>query len=197
MDLTSTDYSWTVDLVVGLLILVSAYFAMVRGVIREMLALLSWALAFFAAFAFAPMLQPLLNSLPVLGSYLARECSLAMVVAFVIVFGVALIGAGILFWSMSGYIRNTALSLFDQGVGFIYGALRGLILAAVIFIAYQAIIPKDDRYAFVEGAATIGVVSATAEIIRSIVPDSVPGWLESRVNALMEDCGEASTLLPE
>ncbi|MEO1330993.1 MAG: CvpA family protein [Pseudomonadota bacterium] len=193
MDLTSTDFAWVIDALVGVLVIVSAYLAMVRGAIRELFALLSWAAAFFAAFAFAPMLQPMLTGLPGIGGYL-RDCNLSMVVAFVIVFGVALIATGILIWVFSGTIRNTALSLFDQGVGFIYGALRGLVLVAVIYIAYQQIVLEADRYQFIENAYTIGVVQATAEIIQSIVPDEVPAWLEGRVNALMDQCGAASDL---
>lgn len=192
MDLTSTDFAWVVDALVGVLVLVSAYLAMVRGFIRELFALGSWALAFFAAFAFAPMLQPVLATLPAVGTYL-RDCNIAMVVAFVIVFGIALIAAGMLIWIFSGSIRNTALSLFDQGMGFIYGALRGLVLVAVIYIAYQQIVPQTDRYQFVESAQTIGVVQSTADVIRAIVPDQVPAWLEGRVNALMLECGGAGT----
>ncbi len=192
-DLSSTDFSWVVDVLIGLLVIVSAYLAMVRGLIRELLALGSWAVAFFAAFAFAPMLQPVLTGAPVIGSYLREDCNLSMVVAFVIVFGVALVAAGVLIWILSGSIRNTALSLFDQGAGFIYGALRGLVLVAVIYIAYQEIIPPDDRYGFVQNAYTIGVVESAAEIIRSIVPNEVPGFLKARVDALMEECGAAAS----
>ncbi|MCI4661402.1 MAG: CvpA family protein [Neomegalonema sp.] len=189
MDLTSSDLSWVVDVAVVLLVLVSAYLAMTRGVIRELFALLSWAAAFFAAFAFAAAIQPLLMDLPVVGPKLAANCGLSMVVAFVIVFGIALIITSILIWLFSGQIRSTALSVFDQGLGFIYGAVRGLVLVAVIFIAYQRAVPEGDQYAMIQNAATIGVVQQAASIIEGMMPEEIPDWLRSRVDGLLSECG--------
>ena len=97
MDWTSNDFAWVIDVVVGALIVVSAYLAMVRGLLREMFALLSWAIAFVAAFALAPLAQPLLGDIPAVGPYL-RECPFSMLAAFVIVFGLALMAASIVLW---------------------------------------------------------------------------------------------------
>lgn len=197
MDLTTTDFTWVVDIVVILLVVVSAYLAMLRGVIRELFALLSWAVAFFAAFALAPLAQPFLNSLPVVGPFLA-DCQLSMLAAFVVVFGIALLATGLIIWVFSGNIRSTSLSLFDQSIGFIFGALRGLVLVAVVYIAYLQIVPTTDQYAFVENAMTIDVVRQAADIVRALVPDEVPGWLESRVNQLMGECDvDESGVAPE
>lgn len=189
MDLTSTDFAWVVDATVIVLLLVSAYLAMVRGLMRELLALASWVAAFFLAFLLAPAVQPAMAALPGVGGFL-EECQFGMLAGFVVVFGVALIGTAILIWLFSGSIRNTALSVADQATGFIFGVLRGLVLVAVIYIAYQQIVPAADQYAFVENALTVDVVKQSADAVRVFVPDEVPGWLESRVNQLMGACGE-------
>lgn len=187
-DLSSTDFAWVVDAVVGVLILVSAYLALVRGFIRELFALASWVVAFFAAFAFAPLLQPALAGLPVIGPHMA-DCQVSMLVAFVAVFGIALIATGLVIWLFSGAIQDSAIGIVDSGLGFVYGALRGLVLVAVIYIAYQQIVPDAEQYAFVERANSIELVRGAADIIRSIMPSEVPEWLESRVNQLMGECG--------
>ncbi|MEO1291757.1 MAG: CvpA family protein [Pseudomonadota bacterium] len=187
--MSSTNLSLAVDIVVVILVIISAYLAMVRGFVREMFALLSWAAAFFAAFAFAAALQPMLKELPAVGTRLAESCGLSMAVAFVIVFGITLILTSIIIWLFSGSIRNTALSFFDQGVGFVYGALRGLVLVAVLFIAYEKTVPKTDQYAFVEQAATISVVRDAAGLIETMMPDEIPGWLQTRVDTLLAECG--------
>ena len=50
-----------VDLVAGLLVLISAYLAYVRGMTREVLAIGGWLIAGLAALYLAPMVKPLLE----------------------------------------------------------------------------------------------------------------------------------------
>ncbi len=185
------EFAWVVDALVGVLVIVSAYLAMVRGLVRELLALASWVVAFFAAFFFAPTVQPMLGDIPGIGSTLS-DCQVGMLVAFILVFGVALIITGIVVWLVSGPTRNSAASVLDQGLGFIYGALRGLVLVAVIFIAYEEIVPDTDRFAFVNEAFSIGVVREVAEIITGLVPEDMPAWLSGRVDQMMGVCPDAN-----
>ncbi|MEL6277841.1 MAG: CvpA family protein [Pseudomonadota bacterium] len=189
MDLNSSELSWIVDVLVGLLVLISAYLAMVRGIIREIFALASWAIAFVAAFLLAPSLHPALAELPAVGVYM-ENCQVAMLVAFVIIFGLALIASGLIIWIFTGSGRNSALSIFDQGMGFIYGGIRGLALVAVVYIAYELVVGPDTSYAFVDNAATIGIVQATADVLRGFVPDQMPAFLDAQINQLMGECGE-------
>lgn len=182
------EFAWAVDALVGVLILVSAYLAMVRGLVRELFALASWAVAFFAAFFFAPSLQPMLADLPAVGSVLS-DCPIAMVVAFIIVFGLTLIVTGAIIWMFSGGMRDSGVGVVDQGLGFIYGALRGLVLVAVIYIAYQQIVPESEEYAFVENAYSIGFVKELAETIQSMLPEDPPDWFRERAEQLMGQCG--------
>lgn len=195
MDLTTSEFSWIVDVVVGLLVLISAYLAMVRGIIREIFALASWAIAFVAAFLLAPSLKPALADIPGVGVYM-ENCQIAMLVAFVIIFGLALIASGIVIWALTGRARNSALSIFDQGLGFIYGGIRGLALVAVVYIAYEQIVGPDARPAIVESAATIGVVQASADLVRDLVPDQMPSFLDAQIKELMGECGDQAGLAP-
>lgn len=183
------EFAWAVDALVGVLILVSAYLAMVRGLVRELFALASWAVAFFAAFFFAPSLQPSLAQLPVVGDAL-DDCRISMLVAFIVVFGLTLIVTGLIIWMFSGGMRDSGVGVVDQGLGFIYGALRGLVLVAVIYIAYKQIVPPTEEYAFVESAYSIGFVRDFAETIQSWLPDEWPDWFKDRVDQLMGECGE-------
>ena len=198
-----------VDAAVGVLVIVSAYLAMVRGFIREMFALASWIIAFFAALFFAPFVKPALVGLPVVGELL-ESCEVQALVAFIIVFGLALIVAGLVFFMFSGPTRNTTASVLDQGLGFMYGALRGLVLVAVIYVAYVKIVPQDQRQgpgAAVEGALTAGdplpeldpdgplgnlysakFVRPIAEFLWSRTPSEMPDFLRERAEELTGKC---------
>ena len=189
MDLNSTDFAWAVDLLVVVLIVVSAYLAMVRGVFRELFSLLSWVVAFIAAFAFAPSARPLVLDIPGVGGFL-KDCQLSMIASFLFVFGIALLISSILLWLFTGRRDgHSVIDLADQIGGFIFGALRGLVLVSVIYIVYELVVPATDQYAFIENAATIDVLRQSADMVRAFAPDEVPGWLENRIDQLIGACG--------
>lgn len=186
-----SEYAWAVDALVIVLLIISAYLAMVRGFFREIFALASWIIAFLAAFFLAPTVQPLLADIPGLGGWLS-DCEGGMLAAFIIVFGAALIVTGLIIWLFSSPTRNTAVSVIDQGLGFIYGALRGLILVAVLLIAYQEIVKSDaDRLDMIEAAAVYPYVEGAADVVRSLAPERMPAWLTDRLEQMKSDC-EAS-----
>lgn len=216
---------------VGLLVILSAYLAMVRGFIREMLALVSWIIAFFTAIYVGPMLKEPIGALPVVGDFL-KNCQVLSFVALVVVFGLTLIALGLLYYMLSGPSRtrrggadggpvfsgagrNTRASILDQGLGFIYGALRGLVLVAVIYIAYVTVSPEKtlaSGSAAVAGEATTGqtapeapqlprgqhdivrdagatkFVRPVAEFIWKQTPEEMPTWLAQQAEALLGDC---------
>ncbi len=180
-------FAWAVDAVVVVLIIISAYLAMVRGLVRELFALASWVVAFVAAFAFAPSVELLLPDIPALGQFLSR-CEARLLLAFVLVFGASLIVTGVLLWIMSGPTTNSTVGAVDQGLGFVYGALRGLVLVAVVYIAYRNIAESSGPYAFVENAFTIGIVDEAADVLSSLLPSEMPEWFKERVQAMMQTC---------
>lgn len=190
MELQASDFAWVVDGIVGVLIVVSAYLAMVRGLFREIFALASWAIAFAAAFVLAPLLQPSLDQLPAVGPYLA-DCAFAMIAAGAIIFVLALIATSIVIWAFGGTIRNPTFSIVDQVAGFIFGAIRGLVLVAVIYLLYEMVVPSAERagqFAFVEEALTIDLVKQSAAFIDELTPDEIPGWFEGQVDRLLREC---------
>jgi len=63
---------WMIDLGVVVIVLVSALLAYTRGFTRELFAIGGWILAALLAFYFAPLLEPLIRELPVIGGFLAK-----------------------------------------------------------------------------------------------------------------------------
>lgn len=183
------DFAWVVDAAVIALVIISAYLAMVRGLMRELFALASWVIAFVAAFYFAPIVKPFVPQIPGLGGELSG-CEALLLLSFVIVFGLSLIVTGVLFWFLSGPTTNAAVGAVDQGLGFVYGAVRGLVLVAVIYILYTQIARSAGDYAFVEQAFTIGVVRDAADMLLSFQPSEMPEWFKERVTTMMDSCAD-------
>lgn len=182
------DFAWVVDAVIIGLIVISAYLAMVRGLMRELLALLSWVVAFVAAFSLAPSVKPLLPTDPGFQVFLSN-CEMMLLVSFVLVFGLSLIVTGAAFWMLSGPTTNSKIGLADQTLGFIYGALRGLVLVAVVYIGYQQIAQSYPEYNFVDSAFTISIVQDAANVLANLLPaGEMPGWLAERIAVMMSEC---------
>ncbi|MCI4666102.1 MAG: CvpA family protein [Neomegalonema sp.] len=204
--------SLIIDVVVIVLIIMSAVLAMVRGFVREMFALVSWIAAFFAALFLAPIAKPLLTKIPGVGDLL-KSCDVLAFVSFIVVFGIALIIAGLVFYLFSGPTRNSSAGVLNQGLGFMYGAIRGLVLVAVVFIAYVKIVPQPDSRSATppasvtapEGAAraplpkvdptshvgktyTLRFVRPVAEFLWSKTPKDMPEPLRRRAEELTGNC---------
>ena len=128
-----------VDAGVAIIILVSGVLAYSRGFVREAMAIVGWIGATIVAFIFADQVEPLVRQIPVLGGFIGDSCELAIIAAFAAVFAVALVVVSIFKPLFSSVIQRSALGGIDQGLGFFFGVLRGILLIAVAFFVYDTI----------------------------------------------------------
>lgn len=177
-----------VDGGVALVVLLSAILAYSRGLTRELLSIVGWVVAAIAAFALAPLLEPLLHEAPVIGEYIRKSCTLSAIAGFVVVFALALIVVSLFTPVFANAVSRSALGSVDSGLGFIYGAARGLLLVAVAYLLYDQLVPSDDQFEIVANSLSHGVVSDAAAAIQSEIPAEMPEWLGSRIDGLMGKC---------
>ncbi len=118
-------------------IVLSAILAYSRGFVREAMAIAGWVGAAILAFLFAPTVQPLVKEIPVLNNFLADNCELSIVAAFAGVFALGLIVASLFTPLFSSVVQRSALGGVDQGLGFLFGVARGVLLIAVAFFVYD------------------------------------------------------------
>lgn len=180
------------DAVVLLIVMISAFLAYSRGLTREALAIGGWIVAAMAAFYFAPLVDPLVREIPVVGDFLRSSCTLAALASFVAVFAVALVLLSIFTPLVSGLIRDSAIGPIDRGLGFVFGAARGVVLVAVLYMLYDLVAPADQRLAVIDAAQSVRLIGDTAELLRANAPTEMPDWLGSRIDRLMAGCGEGA-----
>lgn len=116
------------DIVVLSLLAGSALWGVMRGLVREVVALGAWLLAFAATRTLAPGVA---GWLPGLDSPGLRHAA-----AMVLVFVVVLLAAGVLGRVFSGLVKMAGLGLYDRLLGLFFGALRGV--AAVVALTLLA-----------------------------------------------------------
>lgn len=109
-----------------------------RGLVYEVLSLLGWVAAFFAAQWFAPQVAVLLPMTS------ASE-SVRYAAAFVLVFIAAVFTAGLLTFLIKKLIESVGLRPVDRTLGTAFGLLRGVLvlLAATVVIGMTSLNTRD------------------------------------------------------
>ncbi|MEX6505044.1 CvpA family protein [Jiella sp. M17.18] len=125
------------DAILFAIMLVSALLAMVRGFSREVLSVVSWLVAAAAAYFFYKPLTP----------YAAQYISshtVAMVAAAAVVFLVTLIIVSFITLRIADFIIDSRIGALDRVLGFIFGAVRGLLLVVVAMLFFNWLAPQNQ-----------------------------------------------------
>ena len=133
-----------VDAGVAIIVLLSGVLAYSRGFVREAMAIIGWIGATVVAFIFADQVEPLVRQIPIVGDFIGDSCELAIIAAFAAVFAVALVVVSIFTPLFSSVVQRSALGGIDQGLGFFFGVLRGILLVAVAFFVYDTIFATQE-----------------------------------------------------
>lgn len=176
-----------IDAGVAVIIVLSAVLAYSRGFVREAMAIAGWVGAAILAFIFAPTAQPLVKEIPVLGDFLGDSCELSIIAAFAAVFAVGLILASLFTPLFSSVVQRSALGGLDQGLGFLFGVLRGILLVGVAFLVYDRAVAANT-VPMVDNSRSAKIFASFQANIDAAVPDDAPGWIVTRYNDLTAAC---------
>lgn len=181
-----------VDGVVALVVVVSAILAYSRGLVRELLAILGWVAAAVLAFVLAPAAEPLMREIPYLGNILGDSCELTIIAAFAAVFAVVLMVVALFTPVFSGLIRNSALGGIDQGLGFFFGVLRGIILVAVALLVFERAVPPGT-VEMIDNSRSAAIFGRIQTSITDAMPENAPNWIVERYEELVGSCAASRT----
>lgn len=184
-----------IDAVAAGVIVLSSILAYSRGLVREAMAIAGWVGAAVLAFIFAPQVQPLVRELPVVGEFLADSCELSIIAAFATVFAIGLILAALFTPLFSSVVQRSALGGIDQGLGFLFGVLRGIVLVVVAFIVYDRAVGPNST-SMVDDSRTAKVIASFQANIDNSIPTDAPGWIVNRYEQLVSICGTPATPIP-
>ncbi len=176
-----------VDGIVAVVVVLSAVLAYSRGFVREALAIGGWVAAAVVAFIFAPNVHPLVNEIPVVSDFLAGSCELAMILAFALVFAAALIVVSLFTPVFSSAVQNSAVSGVDQGLGFLFGVARGLLLVIVALVVYDRLV-IGDPIPMVDESRTALLFAEVQDRINEAIPEEAPRWIVGRYEELISQC---------
>jgi membrane protein required for colicin V production len=158
------------DLGVIVIVLISALLAMVRGFTREVLAIASWGAAAVAAIYLHPYV------LPYVKPYISKD-AVAIAVSAAIVFFVTLILVSVITVKISDAILDSKVGPLDRSLGFVFGAVRGILLCVIAFVFFNWLVPEKSQPEWVKDARMKPVLQSTGEDLIAMLPDDPEGLL--------------------
>lgn len=154
------------DLVVIVVILLSAIFALVRGFVHEVLAVGAWLGAALATLFAFPFAQPFTRQ------YIAIPL-VADIATGAAIFLVVLVALSILTHWISGKVQESSLGPLDRSLGLLFGLARGAILVCLAWIFLVYIMPRQDHPRWINEARSLPLVEQGAGILLALVPRSL------------------------
>ena len=120
------------DIIVLVLIGGGAVIGCLRGFVTEILSLFAWAAAIFA-------LKMLHTPATVLLTGVTHSQGGAAVLAFLLVFGVTFLAGKLIAGALGRRTRQSVLGPVDRLLGLGFGALKGLLMATVLFLGVNLV----------------------------------------------------------
>lgn len=154
------------DVILVIIMLLSGFLAMLRGLTREILSILSWAVA-----ALASLLA--LNYKEWARGFVDQKMHVVADVALVaVVFIVVLLVVEFATLQLSNKVLDSRVGALDRTLGFIFGLVRGLLLVVICYELFNLIVPREKLPPWVMEARSLPVIERTGEAIISLLPDN-------------------------
>jgi len=173
--------SWNmVDLAVLGVVLASGLLALIRGFVREAVALTVWLGASAAAVYLYPLFKPWVHH------HIKTEL-VADAATSVGVFCAALVILIPLGHVVSGLVRGRALTSIDRSLGFVFGLMRGALVVCLLFLLTLWIWPdKEKEPDILAQAKTRPLMQAGAEVLKTFLPKEDMDKAQKSMNAVSQ-----------
>ena len=153
-----------VDLAILVIVAVSALISLIRGLIREVLSLISWILALWVALTFSRGLAALFESQITIPSG-------RLTIAFVVLFVGTLLITGIINFLIGKLVAQTGLTGTDRALGSLFGIARGIAMVLVLVVlAGLTPLPEDPWWV---GSIFLGHFESAALWVVNYMPPDV------------------------
>ena len=174
-----------IDILVALIVALSALLAFSRGAARELLGIGAWGGAGIAAFFAFPYTKPIARDL-------ISSMLIADVVAAVAVFVIVLAILTIINQMISGRIQRSRGGALDRTLGLIFGILRGGVLVCIAYMLFSAVVERSEWPPWVDEARTLPYIMQGVAALREVVPEEIAGEGARHIEETLKDGRERS-----
>jgi membrane protein required for colicin V production len=162
------------DIILLVVMLISALLAMVRGFMREVLSIASWAAAAIVTVWAYPKLKPIALQ------YVTND-----IVASAAAIGIAFLGTllivSIITIKISDMVLDSRVGALDRTLGFLFGLARGLVIVVVAFLFFAWLVPDRSQPDWVKNAKSKVVLQGTGQWLMSMLPEDPESTILKRL----------------
>ena len=149
------------DLIIIILIFISAFFAFIRGFSLEILSLSGWIFSIGISYLYGGIASNQINQL--LDNFL-----ISTVISYVFSFIILLIIFSFLTKNVSSLIKNSFAGLLDRSLGFFYGLLRGYLLICFCYFCFDYFY-SGSKPDFLESSKLVPIIKISNKEIFNIM----------------------------
>ncbi len=154
---------------------ISGLLAMYRGFAREMLSIVSWAVAAAAVLYFVLYHKPFAQEM---AQQMGTQVAVAQIVVGAVIFLIVLIVVHLITARISDTILDSRIGMVDRVLGFLFGVARGFILIVIPYMFYAAFFPDTNQhYPWVREAKSLPYIKATGDALRYMLELHLPSSL--------------------
>lgn len=173
-----------VDIIVIIIILLSAGLAFIRGFVRESLSLGTWSIAAYLGFTQYALVAPYLEQY-------VHQPQLRDFAGGLVIFG----GVLLLLIPFSMYIRSFIkgehITSIDRSFGFLFGAARGYLLISIIYLIVSWLLPEEKQPAWLKEANTKPALAYGADMVKNLIPEEQRELMEKKAKSAQENSEDA------
>jgi len=166
------------DVALIALCIISGFLAMYRGLTREILSIVSWALAAAATLYVVTYQRALADEL---SEQFFQSKTLALIAMGTVVFVVVLIVVHFITVRFSDSVLDSRVGLIDRILGFAFGLARGFLLVVIAYLFFDFVAQERTHPIWIKQAQSLPLIKSTGNtvlaILKSVVPQelSIPG----------------------
>lgn len=172
----SVQLNWLDYTIIGL-VLLSTVGGGIRGLIKEILPIVSLVLGLVVAYKASPQLQPYALEW-------WESDTVAYIFCFILVFVLAWILLGLLGGLLYRLVKASAAGSLDKLFGMVLGLVRGVAVAVLIVVAMLAFLPPDHDS--LQGSVLAPKALYVGQVAVALMPDEAKAELKRRYEELKE-----------
>jgi membrane protein required for colicin V production len=162
------------DLILLVVMLMSAMLAMIRGFMREILSIAAWVIAAVAT------IYSYSRLLPMAKGYFNNDIVAAAAVIGGVFLGTLLI-VSVLTVRISDMILDSRVGALDRTLGFLFGLGRGLLIVVVAFLFFDWLVPAKVQPVWVTSAKSKVVLQSTGDWLKGLLPEDPENTILKRL----------------
>ena len=175
-----------IDIVVAVVLFISALIAFIRGFVREVLTIAGVVSGLLGAYYVGPLLAPLVRGWFGVGEGVEEIGKLMGIVpytyvadglAYLTIFLVIVIVMSILSHFLAEGLKNIGLGAIDRTFGVIFGLARGILLLGILYMVPYTLADQQTRDDFFGESKSQFYLEHTAKFLQKFIPEGAKAEL--------------------